>query len=299
MGVYQRAEQWQDFQTNRSLYRDEMMKVFGGEVVTHSPLLHGRKGDSWVHIGPLDGPVSVAQVWSIAREALKTERKAVTILSADFDTLSGSEKDDIKSSTGVAVTIRIIPGNAIEEVRKRIEIQRRSSPDTPIESMAIPAFYAPLSIILGNRVSGRLAKLSLDRCEIDIESFIASQRPLLKAVTATMSPGAKKKAQGEVDKWETRQKELEKWLSKATTWQKFVDFWAVDWDYGRQVGDDGKPIFQAEWQSFRTRGAKGEVEPLVLTAEYKYEQAGHYRVAARVTDVFGNDGIATVTMEVK
>jgi hypothetical protein len=298
MGVYQRAEQWQDFQTHRSLYRDEMIKVFGGEVVNHSPLLHGRKGNSWVHVGPLDGPVSVAQVWSIAREAQKTERKAVTVLSADFDTLSGSEKDEINAATSVAVTVRIIPASAIDEVRRRLEIQRLN-PDTPIESMAIPAFYAPLSIILSKHVSGRMAKVSLDRCEIDIESFIASQRPVLKPITPTMSAPAKKKAKGEVDKWQTRQKELEKWLAKATSWQKFIDFWAVDWDYGRRIGPDEKPIFETDWQSFRVRRSKGEIEPLVLTAEYKYEQAGHYRVAARVTDVFGNDGIATLTMEVK
>ncbi len=298
MGVYQRAEQWQDFQTQRSRYRDEMIKVFGGEVVNHSPLLHGRKANSWVHVGPLDGPVSVAQVWSIAREAQKTDRKAVTILSADFDTLSGSEKDEIKSSTNVTVTVRIIPASAIDEVRRRLEIQR-SNPDTPIESMAIPAFYAPLSIILSKHVSGRMAKLTLDRCEIDIESFIASQRPVLKPITSTMTAATKKKVKGEIDKWETRQRELEKWLAKASSWQKFIDFWAVDWDYGRRIGPDEKPIFETDWQSFRTRRAKGEIEPLILTAEYKYEEPGHYRVAARVTDVFGNDGIATVTMEVK
>ncbi len=298
MGVYQRAEQWQNFQTERSHYRDEMIKVFGGEVVNHSPLLHGRKGNSWVHVGPLDGPVSVAQVWSIAREAQKTERRAVTILSADFDTLSGSEKDEIKSSTSVMVTVRIIPASAIDEVRRRLEIQR-ANPDTPIESMAIPAFYAPLSIILSQRISGRMAKITLDRCEIDIESFITSQRPVLKPITATMTPAAKKKAKGEIDKWETRQKELEKWLAKATSWQNFIDFWAVDWDYGRRLGPDEKPIFETDWQSFRVRRSNSEVEPLIFTAEYRYEQPGHYRVAARVTDVFGNDGIATVTMEVK
>jgi hypothetical protein len=237
-------------------------------------------------------------VWSIAREAQKTERKAVTILSADFDTLSGSEKDEIKASSGVTVTVRIIPASAIDEVRRRLDLQR-SNPDTPFESMAIPAFYAPLSIILSKHVSGRMAKLTLDRCEIDIESFISSQRPVLKAVTAGMSPVAKKKVKGEVDKWETRQKELEKWLAKATSWQKFVDFWAVDWDYGRRIGPDEKPVFETDWQSFRVRRSKSEVDPLVLTAEYKYEQPGHYRVAARVTDVFGNDGIATVTMEVR
>jgi adenine-specific DNA-methyltransferase len=188
MGVYQRAEEWQDFQKQRSKYRDEMIKVFGGEPVAHSPLLHGKKGAQWVHVGPLDGPVSVGQVWNIAREAQRTTTKAITILSADFDTLSASEKDDIKDRTGVGVTIRVIPASAIDEVRRRIERQRFNL-DQPIESMAIPAFYAPLSIVLSARVSGRTVSVSLDRCEIDIESFIASQRPVLKPMTEGMSSG--------------------------------------------------------------------------------------------------------------
>jgi adenine-specific DNA-methyltransferase len=298
MGVYQRAEQWQDFQTQRSRYRDEMIKVFGGEPVNHSPLLHGRKGNAWIHVGPLDGPVASSQIWSIAREAQRTERKAVTVLSADFDTLSGSDKDDIKEATGISITIRIIPSSAIDEVRRRVEILR-TSPDKPIESMAIPAFYSPLSIVLARQVSGRSVRLTLDRCEIDIESFVASQRPLLKTITAGMSAAALKKVKAEQDKWAAREKELDKWLSKAATWQKFVDFWAVDWDYGPRVGADGKPIFETDWQSFRVRKSKGEVEPLVFTAEFKYDQPGRYRIAARVTDVFGNDGIAAVDVEVK
>jgi adenine-specific DNA-methyltransferase len=298
MGVYQRAEKWQDFQTKRSRYRDEMIKLFGGEPINHSALLHGRKGNSWIHVGPLDGPVSVTQVWSIAREAQRTDRKMVTVLSADFDTLAGSKsKDEIKTATGVIVTVRMIPASAIEEVRRRLEVQN-SNRDTPFESMAIPAFYAPLSISLGHRVAGRVAKLVLKRCEIDIESFIASQRPVLRSVSAATTTAAKKRLQGEIAKWQTRQRELEKWLAKANSWQKFIDFWAVDWKYGSRVGPDDNPIFEADWQSFRVRKSKSEVEPLVLAAEYKYENPGPHCVAARVTDVFGNDGIATVTMEV-
>ena len=87
--------------------------------------------------------------------------------------------------------------------------------------------------------------------------------------------------------------------AKATTWQKFIDFWAVDWRYGHRVGDNNKPIFETDWQSFRLRKAKGEIEPLVFTAEFKYAEPGRYTVAARVTDVFGNDGIATTHVEVK
>ena len=298
MGVYQRAEQWQDFQTQRSRYRDEMIKVFGGEPVSHSPLLHGRKGNSWIHVGPLDGPVASGQVWSIAREAQRTDRKAVTVLSADFDTLSGSDKEAIKAATGVTVTIRAIPASAIEEVKHRIELLR-AEPDAPIESMAIPAFYSPLSIVLAHKVTARTVRVTLERCEIDIESFIASQRPILKTITPGMSAPALKKAKAEQAKWTARKEELQKWLAKAKTWQKFVDFWAVDWDYGHRVGADGKPIFETEWQSFRLRKSKGETEPLVFAAEFKYPQPGHYRVAARVTDVFGNDGIAAINVEVE
>jgi DNA modification methylase len=268
MGVYQRAEAWQDFQTKRSIYRDEMIKVFGGEPVAHSPLLHGKKGNAWIHVGPLDGPVSSGQVWSIAREAQRTTCKAVTILSADFDTLSGSEKTDISARTAVTVTVRVIPSQAIDEVRRRMELLNRL-PDAPIESMAVPAFYAPLSIVLSPKVSGRTVSLKLERCEVDIESFLASQRPVFKAPSDSMSPGARKKAEAESAKWEERQKVLQKWLGKTNSWQSFVDFWAVDWDYFSRQQPDGKPIFETDWQSFRVRKGKGESDPLVFTAEFK------------------------------
>ena len=56
----------------------------------------------------------------------------------------------------------------------------RANPDLAVESTAIPAFYAPLSIVLEEHVSGRNVELRLKRCEVDIESFLASQRPVLK-----------------------------------------------------------------------------------------------------------------------
>jgi len=240
--------------------------------------------------------VSSIQVWSIAREAQRTNTKAVTVLSADFDTLSGSEKEDVKKKTGVTVTIRVIPASAIDEVKRRLDLMR-TDPDSATESTAVPAFYAPLSIVLGDHVSGRNVELTLERCEVDIESFIASQRPMLKPITDKMTDKAKKKALEEVKRWERRERELKDWLEKARSWQAFVDFWAVDWDYGRHLGEDEKPIFMTEWQSFRNQGANGSDE-LTFTAKFRYPESGRFRIAARVTDVFGNDGIATLEVEV-
>ena len=59
-----------------------------------------------------------------------------------------------------------------------------------------------------------------------------------------------------------------------------------------------RTFFIAEWQSFRSRGLDGAGE-LTFEAKFSYHEAGRYRIAARVTDVFGNDGIATVEVEVR
>lgn len=222
----------------------------------------------------------------------------MTVLSADFDTLSTSEKGEVREKTGVTVTVRIIPSQAIDEVKRRIEAQRHGGA-TVIESMAVPAFYAPLSLHLDPHVDGRVVTVKLARCEVDHESFLASQRPALKPLESATTAAMKKRVAEEHRRWEARRKELLAWLDRARSWQHFVDFWAVDWRYGERSGADGKPIFETAWQSFRTRDGKGEAGGLVFEAKLQYERAGTYRVAARVTDVFGNDGIATAQVTVK
>ncbi len=299
MGVYQRAEEWQDFQTQKSDYRDEMIRVFGGEPIRGYRLLHGQKGESWIHIGPLDGPVSISQVWDIAREARRTERRHVTVLSADFNTISADEHQLIaRQLDGMRVTIRVIPAAAIDEIRRRIEHQI-TNPNASYSSTTIPAFYAPLAIVLRTESSGRLIRVYLERCEVDIESFLASQRPTITPITDGMSDAKRKKAAAEQARWSKRRKELEDWLAKAQSWRAFVDFWAIDWSYGERIGRDGKPIFETDWQSFRQKKAKGSDDELAFVAERNYDEPGRYRVAARVTDVFGNDGIATDEVNVE
>lgn len=293
MGVYQRAGEWEDFERERNMYRDEMVKVFGGETVDVDPLLHGKKGNSWVHIGPLEAPVTIKKVWDIATAAQKTKIHQVTILSADYDAVAANKKE-VEEALGVSVTIRIIPSSAIDEVKRRITA-RRAAKETIIETTAIPAFYAPLAITLATKATGRSVKLSLERCDVDIESFVASQRPI--GVVESSKPTAREKR--EIDRWKKREKELKSWLERAKTWQRFVDFWAVDWNYGERLGADDKPIFENDWQSFRDRNARPGQADIVFVAETLYEKPGRYQIAAKVTDVFGNDGVATVEVTVK
>ncbi len=98
-----------------------------------------------------------------------------------------------------------------------------------MESTAIPAFYAPLSIVLEEHVSGRNVELKLKRCEVDIASFIASQRPMLKPVIDKMTDKAKKKAPDEIKRWEKREKELKDWLDKGFVIVSAIDLGAAGW----------------------------------------------------------------------
>lgn len=53
----------------------------------------------------------------------------------------------------------------------------------------------------------------------------------------------------------------------------------------------GGYIFENEWQSFRTRQNR-DLE--LTTAMHSYDRPGHYTVAVKVIDIFGNDTMTLV-----
>jgi hypothetical protein len=108
-------------------------------------------------------------------------------------------------------------------------------------------------------------------------------------------------------------------------WTDWVDYWAVDFDYmsrkeiikvPRGLGVDGvltsidlaqselPPfeerwtggyIFENEWQSFRTRQSR-ELE--LTTAQHRFERPGRDTIAVKVIDIFGNDTMTLVPVNV-
>ena len=57
----------------------------------------------------------------------------------------------------------------------------------------------------------------------------------------------------------------------------------------------GSYIFENEWQSFRTRKNR-EIE--LISAEHSYERPGRYIVGVEVVDIFGNDTMTLVPVNV-
>ena len=57
----------------------------------------------------------------------------------------------------------------------------------------------------------------------------------------------------------------------------------------------GGYIFENEWQSFRTRRQR-DLE--LITAEHIYDRPGRYTIAVKVIDIFGNDTMTLVPINV-
>ncbi len=279
MGYYQRGVKWDPIQVGNQAdaYRQAIIELFGGEYAPYSKLLHGKKRGAWVHIGPLSQPLVAEQVMAIAEEVKETEFKKCYVLSADFTAHLNQAVEEAKEEFGVQVLVRMIPASAIEEVKKRLELIKQGvkNPEK-VTDMPNIAFFAPLAVKIHKVADGKEASIELSGLEVDTESFLESQKP-------------------------ERRDELKKWLEKEKSWQSFVDFWAVDWNYEnlKNEEDGHGPIFENEWQSFRKRKGKKVVEDLVFKAFHTYEKSGEYTIAVKVTDVFGNDGIVTTKVVIK
>ncbi|MFA5348982.1 MAG: site-specific DNA-methyltransferase [Candidatus Paceibacterota bacterium] len=277
MGYYQRGVKWDPIQVGKQAdaYRQAIVELFGGEYASYSKLLHGKKKGTWIHVGPLSTPIIGEQLYAIAEEVKETEFKKCYVLSADFTAHNQSDVEKIKKELGIQIMVRLIPASAIEEVRKRLNMIKQGVKDQEnISEMPNIAFFAPLTIKINKTTEGKEVAVELSGLEVDVESFLDSQKP------------------------EQREK-LKKWLDSEKSWKSFVDFWAIDWDYEDFKGKSNKPIFENEWQSFRKKKGNKMTEDLVFKGFHNYEKKGEYTIAVKVTDVFGNDGIVTTKVVIK
>jgi adenine-specific DNA-methyltransferase len=217
IGFYARQGEWKDiWQGNPSArrYRDAMVEVYGGAPVEGYIYLHGKKGNRWVHIGPLNAPVADAQVIEIVKEAASTDLKAVDILSADIPI--DWNKSEIEAGYGVSLSARIIPQVAIDAVRARLK--RKQSKNANLEPAPDIHFFSPPDVEARVTVGSGGVTVHLTRLTVDLDDCLSSQ-------------DAKKRAEIK---------------SRIKNWQALIDYWAVDWDYNGQ-------FFKNDWQSFRTR----------------------------------------------
>jgi DNA modification methylase len=269
-------------------YLTLILSAYKAERVFQMPPFHGKQGTTMVVVGPIDAPVTLAQVNEVIAECRRKKISKVDVLGFEFEMgLTPAVQDEARAK-GVGLSLKYIPKDVFD--KRAVERGQVVFYDV--------AYVEVLPKVKGLKATVMLKDFGVYYRQDDLDALGEKLKPGGSKVTVEGGQVVKisKDKQGKV----TREVLTKKW----TDW---IDYWAVDFDYEnrreiiRLVEDGaekdvwtGNYIFENEWQSFRTRKNR----TLELTsAEHEYPSRGRFKIAVKVIDIFGND--TTKVVEVK
>jgi adenine-specific DNA-methyltransferase len=272
-----------------------ILEAYMAEPIGQTPPFHGRKGNAFVLVGPVDAPVSEAGVADAVAAARKANIRNVDVLGFEFEMGLAPRLVDDARAKGVELALRYIPKDVFD--RRAVEKGQVSFYDLA---------YVEAKPVVNKKtrtVAVSLTDFGVSYRQEDVEALVAGMK---SGSRVTVDGGQVVKLTKDKDGAVTREVLTKQW----TDW---IDYWAVDFDYHNRTETiyetitmpdgavkhvpqwTGRYIFENEWQSFRTRKDR----TLELTsASHSYDKAGRYFIALKVIDIFGNDTTKVIGVEV-
>ncbi|MBL9149858.1 MAG: site-specific DNA-methyltransferase [Phycisphaerae bacterium] len=290
-------------------FRDLILRAYKAQPLDSDAFFHGKSGGRLVVVGPINLPVGRLFVEEVITECRKRSASRVDVLAFEFEMgLFPAVLDEAKAK-GIDLSPKTIPPEvfdkrAVEKGQVRfadvsyIEVTPRYDPNVKLR---VAVELTDFSVHYSQGIADALAaELKEGKSEV-----VCEQGKLIKITK---------------DKFGVVGREI---LTKK--WTDWVDYWAIDFDYENRkeiisvpqtMGTDGKSttvadssselvvfedrwtgayIFENEWQSFRTRQDRN-LE--LRSAWHEYPKPGRYVVAVKVVDIFGNDTMTLVHVNV-
>jgi site-specific DNA-methyltransferase (adenine-specific)/adenine-specific DNA-methyltransferase len=288
--------------------------AFGDDVGSpQDGFFHGARNGRLVVIGPINLPVGRLFVEEVITECRKRGASRVDVLAFEFEMGLFPAVLDEARSKGIDLSPKYIPA----EVFDRRAVDKGQ------------VVFHDISFVEAEPRYDKKDKLAVT---IELTDFsVYYTQGAAEAAIAAMREGKSEVMceQGQLYKI-TKSKDgviTKDCLTKQ--WTDWVDYWAVDFDYmsrkevikvpvGTGLGGvaslpgleppqgelvlpqfeerwTGGFIFENEWQAFRTRQSR-DLE--LKTARHTYDRAGRYVVAVKVIDIFGNDTMTLVPVNV-
>lgn len=301
-------------------FRDLILKAykatgFGGSEgqPAQDGFFHGARNGRLVVIGPINLPVGRLFVEEVITECRKRGASRADILAFEFE-------------------MGLFPAVLAEAKSKGIDLAPKYIPAEVFDKRAVEkaqVVFHDISFVEARAHHLKKPKLTI-RIELTDFSVYYSQGAAETAIAALKEGKSEIICdKGQLYKISKSKDGIIKRDRLTKHWTDWVDYWAVDFDYekrkeiirvpvGTGVGGvatlpgfelpqtemtlpqfeerwTGGYIFENEWQSFRTRQNR-ELE--LKTAEHTYELPGRYIVAVKVIDIFGNDTMTLVPVNV-
>jgi site-specific DNA-methyltransferase (adenine-specific)/adenine-specific DNA-methyltransferase len=274
---------------------------------------HGSRNGRLVVIGPINLPVGRLFVEEVITECRKRGASRTDVLAFEFE-------------------MGLFPAVLEEARNKGIDLAPKYIPAEVFDKRAVDKGQVVFHDISFVEATPRYDKKSKRTVSIELTDFsVYYTQGAAEAAIASMKDGKSEIMceQGQLYKVSKNKDGIVKKEKLTKHWTDWVDYWAVDFDYMSrkeiikvpvgsglggvaslpgfepQQGDLAIPVFEErwtggyifenEWQSFRTRQSR-ELE--LTTAQHTFDRAGRYTVAVKVIDIFGNDTMTLVPVNV-
>ena len=294
-------------------FRDLILRAYKAEPLEGSGFFHGKHAGRLVVVGPINLPVGRLFVEEVILECRKIGTSRADILAFEFE-------------------MGLFPA-ALEEARQKgIDLAPKYIPAEVFDKRAVEKGQVVFHDISFVEATPRYDKRNKLAVQIELTDFsVYYTQGAAEAAIANMKDGKNGVIcdHGQLYKVTKSKDGIVEKERLTKHWTDWVDYWAVDFDYmsrkeivkvhkalgvreppatyGTGAGAvtidprdfeeqwTGGYIFENEWQSFRTRQSR-ELE--LKTATHVYERAGRYKVAVKVIDIFGNDTMTLVPVNV-
>jgi DNA modification methylase len=287
-------------------FRELILRAYKALPLEGETFFHGKNGGRLVVVGPINLPVGRLFVEEVITECRKRGASRVDVLAFEFE-------------------MGLFPAVLEEAKQKGIDLSPKYIPAEVFDKRAVGKGQVVFHDISFVEATPRYDKKRKLEVTIELTDFsVYYTQGAAEAAIAAMKDGKSDVLceQGQLIKVSKDKAGVVTREVLTKTWTDWVDYWAVDFDYmsrkeiikvpkGSGVEEPrplpyvspiefeerwtGGYIFENEWQSFRTRQNRALD---LVTASHTYDRPGRYTVAVKVIDIFGNDTMTLVPVNV-
>ena len=308
-------ERQQQLEEKEAAFLDLILRAYRAERTTGFATFHGKKAGRLVAVGPVNLPITRLFVEEIILECRKQHITKVDILGFEFEMgLFPNVLDEAKAK-GIDIAPKYIPADVFDKraVDKNqvvfhdvsfIEVRPIIKKKTvAVELTDFSAFYSQDSIAAAEATlkdkqskivveKGQIVKVSKDKDGIlsrepltkvwtdwidywSVDFDFESKREIIRVPVNKIPPGPPLSKGGDTDAGHPH-------FEKGGSEGGFEEVWTGDY------------VFENEWQSFRTKKDRS----LELTSVAQEVLPGRRKIAVKVVDIFGNDTMTIIEVQI-
>lgn len=262
------------------IYVNLIIEAYKAKRIEGHSTLHGSKAGRFVHVGPLDVPVTQSRLLEIFEECKQKLYTQVDVLAFEFEMgLTPQFIQELKEK-GVSITLKYIPKDVFDQ---------RAVEKGQVRFFDVAYLDAKIHTN-GQAIQVELTNFVTHYTQDDIEEIQNSMRAGSKVLIED----------GQIIKVTKDKNGIIERTTLTENWHDWIDYWAIDFNYEDKKeiikikNNEGKTeekwtgnyLFENEWQSFRTK--KNPTLEFTSTS-HEYPKKGKYKIMVKVVDILGID----------